>query len=179
MLAAILLAPTLALLPNVGNANDLPSSIAEQARAILDATGIKGGLIAHLGCGDGKLTAALRANDSYLVHGLDADWTNVEKAREHIRSLGLYGKVSVDRFAGKHLPYTDNLVNLVVAESLGEVAIDEVLRVLTPNGVAYVKRDASAGSTIVKWLAALAARDRSLSSARTAELVSISNAENV
>lgn len=41
------------------------------ARDILDATGVKGGLIVHLGCGDGKLTAALRVNDRYLVHGLD------------------------------------------------------------------------------------------------------------
>ena len=46
---------------------------AAAAREILEATGVKGGLIVHLGCGDGKLTAALRANDSFLVHGLDAD----------------------------------------------------------------------------------------------------------
>ena len=44
-----------------------------QARQILDATGVHGGLIVHLGCGDGRLTAALRATDAYLVHGLDAD----------------------------------------------------------------------------------------------------------
>ena len=50
------------------------------ARDILDATGVKGGLVVHLGCGDGKLTAALRVNDSYLVHGLDLDAANVEAA---------------------------------------------------------------------------------------------------
>ena len=43
------------------------------AKDILDAASIKGGLIVHVGCGDGKLTAALRANDSYIVRGLDAD----------------------------------------------------------------------------------------------------------
>jgi len=47
------------------------------ARKILSETGVKGGLVVHLGCGDGKLTAALRANDSYLVQGLDADEGNV------------------------------------------------------------------------------------------------------
>ena len=31
----------------------------EQARQILDHTGIKGGLIVHIGCDDGTLTAAL------------------------------------------------------------------------------------------------------------------------
>jgi outer membrane protein assembly factor BamB len=110
-----------------------------QARRILDATGVQGGLIVHVGCGEGKLTAALRANDRYLVHGLDGDAGKVAKAREHIRGLGLYGKASVARLRGRRLPYADNLVNLLVAEGLGEVPMEEVLRVLAPNGVAYVR----------------------------------------
>ena len=71
------------------------------ARQILDNSGVTGGVIVHLGCADGRLTAALRAGDSYLVHGLNADAKNVQAAREHIRSLGLYGKVSVERWATK------------------------------------------------------------------------------
>jgi len=110
------------------------------APQILVTTGVKGGLIVHVGCGGGKLTAALRAKDSYLVHGLDADAGNIEKAREHIRSLGLYGKVSVEQWKSDRLPYTDNLVNLLVAEDLGEVPVQEVMRVLAPNGVAYIKK---------------------------------------
>ena len=66
------------------------------AQRILDATGVRGGLIVHVGCGDGKLTAALRASDSYVVHGLDADAGNVAQARDSVRKAGLYGKVSVD-----------------------------------------------------------------------------------
>lgn len=112
-----------------------------QAEQILRATGIQGGLIVHIGCGDGKVTAALRAGDAYLVHGLDADAGSVEKARTNIRSLGIYGAVSVSRFDGKQLPYIDNLVNLLVTEDLGEVAMGEVMRVLCPAGVAYIKTD--------------------------------------
>jgi len=117
-----------------------PAAQAE-ARAILAATGIKGGLIVHVGCGDGRLTAALRANGSYLVHGLDDAAANVEKARSHIASLRLYGKVSVAPWRGKRLPYTDNLVNLLVSADPGNVTMDEVMRVLCPNGVAYIKKD--------------------------------------
>ncbi|MGD8236982.1 MAG: PQQ-binding-like beta-propeller repeat protein [Armatimonadota bacterium] len=124
-------------------ADQSPQALAQE---ILDATGVKGGLVVHLGCGDGKLTAALRANDSYLLHGLDARAQNVEAAREHIRALGLYGAVAVDRSRGGRLPYTDNLVNLLVAERLGNVSMREVRRVLAPNGVAYVKTGA-------KWTA--------------------------
>jgi len=114
------------------------TGLAQDAKKILSTAGVKGGLVVHLGCGDGKLTAALRANDSYLVHGLDTDAANIPKAREHIRSKGLYGPVSVDVFDGKRLPYVDNLVNLLVAGELGGVTMKEVMRVLTPLGVAQV-----------------------------------------
>ena len=137
---------------NMAGAGWLFSSRDKQtARKILNETGVKGGLIVHLGCGDGKLTAALLANDSYLVHGLDTNDNNVEKARDYISkpanggsrrnpaSLGLYGKVSVEQWSGKTLPYNDNVVNLLVAEELGNVSMDEVLRVLCPNGAAYLK----------------------------------------
>ena len=113
---------------------------ADTAVDILDATGVKGGLVVHLGCGDGKLTAGLAANERYLVQGLDTDAEKVGQARKHIESLGKYGRVSADRFDGKRLPYVDSLVNLVVADDLGQVAMAEVLRVLAPNGVAYVRQ---------------------------------------
>jgi len=102
----------------------------------LEETGVPGGLIVHVGCGDGRLTAALRASNQYLVHGLDADPANVEKARQHVRSCGLYGPVSVDLLSGPRLPYADNLVNLVVTSGECQVAKEEILRVLAPGGVA-------------------------------------------
>jgi len=117
-------------------AND---AAAQTAKEILGASGIQGGLVVHVGCGDGTLTTALRAGDSYLVQGLDADPANVEKARRLIRKKGLSGKVFADQLVQDGLPYADNLVSLVVAEDLGKIAMDEVLRVLRPHGVAYVK----------------------------------------
>jgi len=111
----------------------------QQAEQILNDTGVKGGLIVHIGCGDGTLTGALRANDSYIVHGLGRNAKNVQKAREYIRSLGLYGKVSIDRLSGNYLPYIDNTVNLIISENIGNLPIKEVMRVLVPDGVAYIK----------------------------------------
>ncbi len=112
---------------------------ADEAENIIERSGIQGGLIVHLHCGDGMLTQALKANERYLVHGLDASIENVEKARRHIASSGSYGQVSVDRLTGNRLPYTDNLVNLVVSEDFGDVSMDEVMRVLAPKGVAMTK----------------------------------------
>ncbi|MHC4352473.1 MAG: outer membrane protein assembly factor BamB family protein [Planctomycetota bacterium] len=108
---------------------------------IRELSGVRGGLVVHLGCGKGELTATLGAGDAYIVHGLDTDATMVSAAREHIKARGLYGTVSADTFDGSTLPYIDRLVNLVVAEDLGDVRMDEIMRVLTPGGVAYVKHD--------------------------------------
>jgi outer membrane protein assembly factor BamB len=123
----------------------------QKAKQILDTTGIKGGLIVHLGCGDGKLTSALRINDSYIVQGLDTDIDKIQRVRKTIISKGLYGKVTIREFDGKNLPYINNLVNLVVATDKFEVSKDEMLRILAPRGAAYVN-----GKKIVKpWPAEL------------------------
>ncbi len=118
------------------------------ARAILDKSGVKGGVVVQLGVGDGSLTAALRANDHYQVQGLDTDAAVVAKSREAIFARGAYGPVSVDQYDGKLLPYIDNFVNLIVAENLGGVSMDEVQRVLVPNGVALVKQGADWQKTV-------------------------------
>ena len=115
-------------------------AVARQAQAIFDATGVCGGLVVHLGCGDGRLTAALRAGENLVVHGLDADPARVASARQYLRSLGLYGPVSVQRWEGPRLPYVDNTVNLLVADVPGAVSSDEMMRVLVPGGVAYAKQ---------------------------------------
>jgi len=121
----------------------------QEARNILDATGVEGGLVVHLGCGDGKLTAALHVSDRYTVHGLEADPAKVAEARSYIQAQGIYGPVSVERYSGLILPYTDNLINLIVVQSAGgrlaadagKVRMDEIGRVLAPGGAACVRRD--------------------------------------
>ncbi|MFH1716588.1 MAG: PQQ-binding-like beta-propeller repeat protein [Planctomycetota bacterium] len=111
-----------------------------KARQILDTAGVKGGIVVHLGCDDGKLTAALRVNDGYTIHGLETDPAKVAEARSHIQRQGVYGPVSVEQFSGSVLPYTDNLINMVVVQDPGNVAMSEVMRVLAPGGVACAWR---------------------------------------
>jgi len=126
-------------------------SAGETASRILAATGVKGGVIVHLGCREGKLAPFLRANDSYVVEGLEADSAKAAAARRYIKSLGLYGPVSVHEFSGRRLPYIDDSVNLLVAEALGPVSMDEVMRVLVPRGVAYIKKDGAWTKIVKPW----------------------------
>ena len=120
----------------------------QKAGHILDAAGVRGGLIVHLGCGDGRLTAALGAGENCIVHGLDTDAQTVQNARKHIRKLGLYGPVSVERLDGKRLPYAENLVNLVVDDDLGSIPMAEVMRVLVPGGVLYTRQGSRWSKTV-------------------------------
>jgi outer membrane protein assembly factor BamB len=122
---------------------------------ILAAAGGAGPLVVHVGCGDGKLTASLGANEGLLVHGLDTDAKNVRAARKHIASCGVYGRVSVDTFDGRNLPYVENFANLVVCEDLQTVAMSEVMRVLAPGGIAYVKTDG-------RWIKTLKPRPKEI-----------------
>ncbi len=121
------------------------------AKEILKKSGIEGGLVVHVGCGGGELTAALRQTDAFLVHGLDPDPARVAAAREHVRKQGLYGPVSIDVLRGKRLPYAENLVKLVVVEDTGLVPAAEVIRVLAPGGAAHVKRADGWKTTVQAW----------------------------
>ena len=122
-----------------------PSQKAEQ---ILKACNVTGGLIVHIGCGNGRLTAALHASDSFVVHGLDRNRSRVALARKYIQAVTTYGPISVDRLRSERLPYADNLVNLVVSEDLGSVPADEIMRVLAPGGTAYIKNGEAWEKTI-------------------------------
>jgi outer membrane protein assembly factor BamB len=122
------------------------------ARQILNAAGVSGGLVVHLGCGDGKLTVAMASAPGYLVQGLDRNPENVRRARERVQALGLCERVSIDQESGQRLPYADNLVNLIVTEGLGgPISNEELLRVLAPGGVLYRMHGGSAEKTVKPW----------------------------
>ncbi len=113
---------------------------ADEAEQIASLAGFRGGLVIHVGCGDGQLTAALRLADNCVVQGLEVDPKGLERARAAIRVTGQYGPVSVIHWSGKKLPYVDNLATLIVCEDTDAVPPGEIMRVLRPYGAAVVKR---------------------------------------
>ncbi len=124
---------------------------AEPTSAALEPSEVQGGLVVHLGCGDGKETLALRTSVRFLVHGLDRDPARVAEARRHARERGVSGPVSFAHWAdASRLPYADNFVSLLVAEDPGDVSQQEILRALAPGGVARVGKEDGTWTRIFK-----------------------------
>jgi len=120
---------------------------AASIRKQIESVGPKGGLIVHVGCGDAKLTAAMKLNERYVVHGIDRDAATIRDARKRLWGLGQYGQISVDQWVGDELPYVDNFANMVVITDGVEVDAGEVIRILAPNGVSL---DLASGKSSVK-----------------------------
>ncbi|MHC4659992.1 MAG: PQQ-binding-like beta-propeller repeat protein, partial [Planctomycetota bacterium] len=146
--AIIFLALAVQSCKQIDEVKDLPASTSQE---IIAKSGVKGGLIVHLGKGEVGFTTDSFLNDSFLVHGLYRDEAAVVQARIHIKKKDLYGKVSVQHWDKDYLPYADNMVNLLVAEELGDIPMDEVMRVLTPLGAAFIKSHATWTKKIKPW----------------------------
>lgn len=115
----------------------LPAAMADMPPAADWAP--RGGLVVCVGidaqCG-GQALADLHAETGCVVHALSADADLVARLREELRALGASGRVSVDAFDGRRLPYVNRLANAAVVAAGAEAALrGEVERVLAPGGV--------------------------------------------
>lgn len=101
---------------------------------ILRAAEAGGGLAVLVGPADGPLTAKLAARGTWIVHVLDARAPRPADA-------GFPGRVVVEPWPHAALPYDDHLVNLLVAAEPGPIPDADLLRVLAPEGRAWIRRD--------------------------------------
>jgi len=113
------------------------------AAEMIRSLGSEKGLCIVLGAEDGALMVELCRDGQYLVHGLCSSGEAVGRAREDIAKAELRGVASAETGSVARLPYSDNTVNLLVAENLGALRQDgltlkQVLRVLRPGGVAWL-----------------------------------------
>ena len=110
----------------------------------------------HLGCPDGGFMVKDARKGNFVVHGLTAHESDLKRVRALIASQEMDGRISVAwHAAAAHLPYADNLVNRVIVSDDSVVShlaspLDELIRILCPNGVAML--DDQAASDLVKRL---------------------------
>ena len=153
----------------VAAAAEGPSAKAMQAASgMVKLSGCPGGICVVLGAPDAELPLALSTRGRFVVHCLDRDPSRCQRLRKSVRARGVYGTVSAGTFTGNRLPYTDNLINIVVvcddtAANMKGLSAGELVRVLAPLGSGYVRAGAEAGTKkLTAELRAAGARDVSL-----------------
>ena len=111
------------------------------AEKVAASLGVHGGLCVQIGGRNVDAAVELAATGRYLIHVLDGDAAVVAQIRSRLQADRTYGLLSADRLSdGGRLPYTENLVNLicVAPEEAAKVSLDEVVRVLCPDGVLVI-----------------------------------------
>lgn len=115
----------------------------ETASQIVRSSCASGGFCAFVGSADADVALALAKQGAFQVHCLCTEPDTCTGVRKAIRSRGMYGTVSAGTLDGDRLPYTDNLINIVVVDSYPDlrkkgISLDEVVRVLVPLGTAFI-----------------------------------------
>lgn len=113
---------------------------AADSQDILDVAQLKQGLCLVIDDADGKLTAALAKDSRLYVQGCVKNAEQVASSRKVMVEAGVAHRASVITREDDHLPYGDNLINLVVVSKWGSagLTLKEVLRVLAPGGKAVI-----------------------------------------
>ena len=138
----------------------------EMAARIVRSSRAPGGICSVLGRTDADLAMSLAKQGSFQVHCLYRQRELCDAMRKTIRSGGQYGTVSADVLETQGLPYTDNLINIVVIDSYptlrdSGVPPEEVLRVLAPLGTAYLGTSSASTQSRI-WVKELTATLRTL-----------------
>jgi outer membrane protein assembly factor BamB len=133
------------------------------AKFITASSGCPGGICVVLGQQTGDLAIAVSKRGPYVVQALVPDKATLEQTRSALRSAGVSGRVSADQSTYEYLPYTENLINIVVVQNYTDAAsrgpsMDEVFRVLAPLGTAYFSNSGASGNTEGAWIKTLTAR---------------------
>jgi hypothetical protein len=120
----------------VGLTTTLPAPAASIDEMIVKS-GISGGIAVFVNIDDPAPAAALGKSDRFLVQMLHKDSTTLTRLRQSLQA-GDYGRLSAVQLENGPLPFIDNGVNLIVCGDATAATNAELMRVLTPRGVAFV-----------------------------------------
>ena len=118
-------------------ATPVKSAAEREAAQILAIPGLRPGIVADIGCGNGEMAIALARGGVRLVHGLASDDALADAARRGTLEASVAGQVTIERQSGARLPYADDLLNVIVVEQYAAqrragLTLGELWRVLAP-----------------------------------------------
>ena len=111
----------------------------DRAQEIIAQSKLAGGVVVHVHGADSSLLQSIRQQSpNVLGHLLVAQEADAQKARKKLVAAGQHGKIHVGVWQSGTLPFIDNFVNLLIVERADAVSREEVLRVLAPEGTAFL-----------------------------------------
>jgi len=113
-------------------------SLGKTANELRAADGFTGGIVVHLDANGSQLSIDLAQGENVQLHVLERSAKTLAASRKLLFAKASYGQSSAMQYDGKNLPYSDNLVNLIVCEQKSTVPDAEILRVLRPLGTAFI-----------------------------------------
>jgi outer membrane protein assembly factor BamB len=117
----------------------LPLLAAETVEEVVQQSGFEGGVVLHLGCGDGSLMGEIHTlAPNSLLHGLESDMILFWTAQKQLYDSGLYGPVTVAYWDEETIPFVSNFANLIIVEEATDELAVEIDRVLAPGGTALI-----------------------------------------
>lgn len=118
-------------------------SVAELASLINSTAQKEKGLCLVIDPADGQLPANMAKINKMYVQGCVWDAKNILQSRQTLVTMGVSDRSSMVSIETDFLPYADNLINVIVSPNWGKtnISMEEVLRVLTPMGVAIIGND--------------------------------------
>lgn len=111
----------------------------DRAKEMIAKSRFTGGVVVHVHGADASLLQSMKEQSPRLLgHLLVAQQAEAGQARETLVASGLHGVISVGQWQSGTLPFVDNFVNVLIVEQQDAVARDEILRVLVPEGTAFI-----------------------------------------
>lgn len=111
----------------------------DRAQEIIAQSKLAGGVVVHVHGADTSLLQSIRQQSpNVLGHLLVAQEADAQEARKKLVAAGQHGKIHVGVWQSGTLPLIDNFVNLLIVERADAVSREEVLRVLAPEGTAFL-----------------------------------------
>ncbi len=134
------------------------------------------GLSVVVNAPDSKLIVALAEKSKFVVQSIHGDAKVADGVRAAVDNRGLYGRISARQASLQHLPYVENLVNLLIVYDYPRLqrqglTADEMARVIAPYGEIWVRCSSAAEATAVRGRLLDAGLVRSRDSAEAAEWV--------
>jgi len=126
----------IAILIHVATVVASPADLGDSA---ITEHGERGGFVVYIGEQEDVVDAVHKRNN-YSLHVLSPNKAFVADIRERWKEAGLYGRCTAEYWNGGELPYVENLVSLLIRDDPNAVTRDEVIRCLSPGGLALLRK---------------------------------------